>query len=669
MSFKIKDKITVLSKSAVETNDDVWYVEINGKYGYAPKKFIVEERVIVSSSKLITVSNVTGAADPSPSSTPLVPAQKVETDSQNAQIVTNSSEADISNVNEVQDKDNTEQLKRSTGEQDLTNNTIEKIVENLDSTKTDEVKIEDLNKYDSKNFEENSAGEEDGDEEEDDEYDDEEDENSPEEESITEKKPVVEEPVVKKTAYVTTDPKGENSNGNGNDDVQPKLEILAPTQAEIEKLKQEQELKSSSQTTNEPNPSANSPADLENAVKPSTIVSSQEPVSSEQQFTTTTAPIDIPQNPLDIPVEVTTPIPNLTENVQSTDAPKLEEVKKEVIPTDSVSENTITTDDSILKNESIPQAEPVAEESSLPKTEDIVLSDEVPPFKPLSASSDSVVNDLHSSTPQRVHQENDQHHHDHQHHHDNHDHDHDHDHHHAVTQEPAPISTSGDNSAVTNESANIIANEQNQPIIKVEEIVTPQPVEVVQEMKIEENNDTLPLSNSEETIESSSNASTSDAENIVDTGVNTSGSNDTAIPENPVAAPVEQIISDNDLPIVDALTQSVKEGVGVVELIDQTSKIEEQQQGDAFNNLNSENIEVESKRGIFDVIVNSVKNLFGGSSTVESLVEEETSPENFDKALNDILFSQAVPPTNDNVNKGMYKVDDFSPVKCYSLRI
>lgn len=654
LSFKIKDKITVLSKPATETNDDVWYVEINGKHGYAPKTFIVEEKVIVSGTKLITVSSVTGGAEPIPS--PPEPVLNVETntDSQNAQIINDSSEAKVSNVNEVQDKDNPERSKRSTGEQDLTNNIIEKIVENSDAPKTDEVKIEDLNKYDSKNFDENSTGDEDGDEEEedDDEYDDAENSlEDEEEESNTDKKPVVEEPVVKKTAYVTTDAKVETSVGSGNDDKQPKLEIMAPTQAEIEKLKHEQELKSSSQITNESNPSANSSAGLENAVTMqarSTVMSSQEPVSSEQEFTTT-VPLDVPQSPLDIPVEVTTPLPN---------ALKVEDVKN--FSADSVTENTTPNDDLILKNESIPTAEPSTAEPAISKTEEIVLNDEVPPFKPLPESVDSSVNHLHSTEPVTnivtdtpvASEENDQHHH--------------HDHHHpSVTKEH--VTTLGDNSVVTSEGANIIAADQ--PIIKDNS----QPAEVVQEMKIDVTNDSLP--NAEETTEITSNTSTPDADIVVDTGVNTfdlendsnkviSDSSEAVIPENLTEAPLEQIALNNNVPIEDILTQSVGEGVGVAEIIQQSPKIEEQHQADADNNLNSESIEVENKSGIIDTIINSVRNLFGGSSTVESLVEVETSPENFDKALNDILFSQAVTPTNDNVNKGMFKVANFQPVSC-----
>lgn len=653
MSFKSRDKITVFSKPAAETSDDVWYVEINGKYGYAPKKFIQEEKVIVSSSKLILVQNVPTVTPPVTPTTEKVHQNINESspDNQSAEIK-NSSEATVSDVNEVK---NEERLKRSVDEPNSASKTVDSS-ENVGATNVDEVKIEDLNKYDSKNFDESTEGndeDEDEDDEEDDEYDDAEnslDSELSEEEEI--RKPVVEEPFVKKTAYVTTDSKVENSSDIGNDGVQPTLEIMAPTQSEIEQLKQQQQLKDSIQDTNDPTLSTvNSSVDLENSTSPTT--STLEPIASESQFTTTTVPIDEPQNPLDIGIETTTPLPDAAKNKEDGDASNIEAKKERELHTNLVSGSG---NEATPKGDSATKETTTSEEPLNPTTNEL-LDEQIPPFKPLPPSPDPVDNigsDLNDSTTEipNVNASVDQpvgvdkpvddvp----------------------SVAQEPEkPIAPSNDNYATANDETATNLQGENQ-ITRQDETVTVQPAEVV-DNKLEVSNESLPME-VETTNDNSAEPPIPETKLVVESvdsvdinyetnNATSTSSDDTVHAENESVSPIEILGSEKTedvISTVDYLTQNVNEGVGVIEPIIQSTNIEGQHQ--AGSNLESEQTEnVESKEGIFDMVINSVKNLFGGSSTVESIVEEEQSNENFDKALNDILFSQAT--SDEGANEGM----------------
>lgn len=662
LSFKSRDKITVFSKPAAETSDDVWYVEINGKYGYAPKKFIQEEKVVVSSSKLILVQNVATVTPPLPTLTPKT-EEKVQNinesspDVQSAEITKNSSE--VSDVNEVK---NEERLKRSVDLPSSASKTVD-ISENAGATKVDEVKIEDLNKYDSKNFDENAeSNDEDGDEdddEEDDEYDDAEnslDSELSEEEEI--RQPVVEEPFVKKTAYVTTHSKVDNSSDIGKDGVQPTLEIMAPTQSEIEQLKQQQQMKNS--IPDSTLSTVDSSVDSENASVPTT--STLEPVASENQFTTTTVPIDEPQNPLHIAIETTTPLPDAAKNKQDVDASKFEQKKgEEEVHTNLVSGNDATTDNAIPKVDSATKETPKSEEPLKPTANDL-LNDQIPPFKPLPPSPEPVDNigsDLNESTTdipnvnasvvdQAVGVDKPV------------------DAVSSVTQEPEKPSNlvpSNDANAAANDESVTVLRGENQ-IAKEYETVATQPTEVV-DNNLEVSNESLPMEVAT-TTESSAVPPIQDSKVVVESvdsvdinydtnNATSTSSDDTVHAENEIVSPIEIISSektDDVIATVDYLTQNVNEGVGVIEPIIQLTNAEEQHQAGDDINLESEQPDnVESKEGIFGMVMNSLKNLFGGSSTVESLVEEQPSNENFDKALNDILFSQAT--SDESGNEGM----------------
>lgn len=637
LSFKSKDKITILSKSATETSDDVWYVEINGKHGYAPKKFILEEKVIVSTSKLITVQNVPTETVPATINTETV--QNINESSpevnQDAEIIKNSSEATVSNES---DKETDERSKRSV-----------EIGGNEDAPKEDEVKIEDLNKYDSKNFDENAEdNDEDGEEDEDDEeeYDDAENSIDSEEDEIRE--PVNEEPVVKKTAYVTTDPKVENSGATGNPDAHPTLEIMAPTQSEIEQLKQQQS-QNSTQETNDSTPSAvNSSVNSENDTASSTT-SQSDTSASEQQFSTTTVPIDVPQNPLDIQIDTTTPLPGATQNTNAVDATKVEPAKEESAAANLVNGNSET----IVKVDSPTTEAPTSEVPLNPTSEEVVLIDQIPPFKPLppvenvSVDPDESKTDIPNTDPLPVvdqkidvikqgRAEP------------------------SVIQEPAKITTPlSENDDVTKPETVTVSN------VVIEGVPVPtQPTEVVDKLinNLEDSNETLPIEVAEPAIENSIEQPAQEAQLVVDSldtaalgndsnNATSTTSGDTVTAEKEIVSPLEILSSTDSIPTADYLTQKVNEGVGVIEPILQPSKMEEQQQVDNNNNLESGQSEnEESKEGVFDMLINSVKNLFGGSSTVESLVEDPSN-ENFDETLNGILFSQAQ-TSNQNENEG-----------------
>lgn len=673
MSFKNKDKITVYSKSATETSDDVWYVQINGKFGYAPKKFITEERIIVSSAKLIIVENVEAAAAAVPSvpstATPDLSQNTNESSSpdvKSAEInASNSNEETVSNVSEVQNEENPERLKRSIDKSDEVNDTVE-------TPKSEEVKIEDLNEYDSKNFDENvDSNDEDDEEEEDDdegdEYDDGESASESEEESQEAREPVVEDPVVKKTAYVTTDSVTEKPVAISNDDVQPTLEIMAPTQAEIEQLTQQQVVKDASQEANDTTPSSLDSTANSESVTPSAITSTE-----PETIATTTIPIDIPQNPLNIPIETTTPLPNAIPSNQNVDQTSTsEQVKVDPIPTNSGSDNPVAIDDPVVQVDSVVNDSAA---TSNPK------ADEVPPFKPLPSSVNDVASDFNDSTTDvpnvsvdpnvavntdpSVSEE-------------------------SVTPWPVdnvviesttdvpnvvieqevvvsaqvntepsvneesvqPIAVSID---LNDSDANTVPSEQRQ-IIKEDEPVTTAPVEIVDSSEV--SNDSVPKQESVPVTENTVKPpSSQEAAQIVErvgslnvsdapSDTTNTSSDDKTIEENEIVPPPDV------LPTVEYLTQKVNEGVGTVEPIIQSVPVQSEQQQPVENeNSQSEPVEnVENSEGIFSSLFSSVKNLFGGSSTVDTIVED-SSNENFDQALNDILF--AVPASKDTSGEG-----------------
>ncbi len=586
-------------------------------------------------------------------------------DVQSVEITKDPSVATVSNVSEVQsDPLSQERLKRSI---DVPPNVASKTVENSENVsvaKSDEVKIEDLNEYDSKNFVENSETTEEDDEEgteeeteeEDegeDEYDDAENALGSEEEEI--KKPVIEEPIVKKTAYVTTDSNGDNSDSIETDKVQPTLEIMAPTQTEIEQLKQQQDLKDSLQETNDTTQSAvDSSVSLNNGTVPSTTATNTESIASENQYTTTTVPIDSPQNPLDIPIETTTPLPDAAQT-------KLEVEKEEPVSTNNANGNSATIADPIPKIDPVTVDTPKSEVLVTPNSEEVVLNDEIPPFKPLPRSVENIVGDLNDSisdapsSPPVVDQKIeakepdnipvvDQK---------------------VETKEPdkadplviqEPVTPSNENGVTTNEGAmNALLNEENQ-IIKEDEPVTTKPTtEDVDSVEV--NNESLPIVEAERTIDNSSEPASQDselvAESVNNEGFDNDPSNFTSTISDSIVVtetPVEISSGTDHIPTTEFLTQNINEGVGVIEPIIQSVNIEEQQHVE--HNAENEPIEnVESTEGFFGGIINSVKNLFGGSSTVESLVDDQSN-ENFDKALNDILFSQAVPTSEEKHNEG-----------------
>lgn len=679
MSFKSRDKITIFSKPATETSDDLWYVEINGKNGYAPKKFIQEDRVLVSSSKLVTVQNVAVASETPALATKTENINESLPDVQSVEVSENASEATNTNVNGVQDELSAERSKRSIDEPSLASETV-KVNENLDAPNaSDEVKIEDLNKYDSKNFDENAEAndeddEEEGDDEDEDEYDDAEnavDSELSEEEGEEENRiPVNEEPFIKKTAYVTTDSKVLKSGPIGNDDAQPTLEIMAPTQSEIEQLKQQQQLKNSTpETKDSSTPStAKSSVDTESIAAPSistTAASKSEPAASATQFTTTTVPIDGPQNPLHIPTDTTTPLPEATTKKQiiytSTAAP----ATIASIPTNVVSSTSAKIDVTIPKT-NIPTSNDILKSEEPLNTDAAeILNEQIPPFKPLPPSTPSVdnqgseINDSVTDVPniavvdQKINLS------------------------YGVDAVPSvieetvkPITSSSDNNTTTNDEAITVSDEEKNQILNEGESVpvATQPAEIVDEATniSEVNNDSLPT---EETIGNLAEPPQKDVKLIVDgldtvsigNDSNESNSNSDGIvhAENEIVSQLEIVKSEEIVPTIDYLTQKINEGVGIIEPIIQSSNVEEQQQEtQTENNLESEQtVNAESKEGIFSTLINSVRNLFGGSSSVESLVEEESSNENFDKALNDILFSQAVPTSNENDNsQGMCRL-------------
>lgn len=664
LSFKSKDKVTVLSKAADETSDDVWYVKINDKYGYAPKKFIVEEKVIVSSSKLIIVQNVTTGTLPS-----TVEIDKVQNTSEsppdvhNAEIVTNSSEAPVSNV---QNKESAEPLKRSTDAPTLSSETV-KVSESVNVKKSDEVKIEDLDKYDSKNFDEDSEGTEEDDEDDEDEYDDVENSLGSEEEI---RKPVIEEPFVKKTAYVTTDSKAENTGSDGSAEVQPTLEIMAPTQSEIEHLKQQQELSNSSQGTDGSTTTAVNPSvDLESTTGTSNTQKT-ESASSEQPFTTTTIPVDVPQNPLEIPIETTSPLPDISKNGNTVDASKREQTKEASAPTSNVN------DDSPSKETLEIDLKPDLVLTKTLKSEEPPKIDvEIPPFKPLP-SVDNIPSDLNDSTivvpniavpvvDQKMNVEvNEQ------------------------LKQPSVVqdaeksgTPSHDN--IVNEVRDQVSNGQN-PIVKEDEAVTTLPSQVVGEEvnNFEVSNERLPIEGGEATTENFTEQQNPDTVDLTDDSneTTTSAENEIVSPlvvpsseeniptadylthkvnegvDNEIVPPLVIPSSEENTPNADYLTHKVNEGVDFTEPTVQSHNTEQhQQQVDNNNNLENESKEGESTEGFFSTLINSAKNLFGGSSTVESLVEDE----NFDQALNDILFAPAVSTSKENDNEGMFIFNVF----------
>lgn len=672
LSFKSKDKVTVFSKAASETSDDVWFVEINGKSGYAPKKFIVEERVIVSSAKLITVQNV--ATDTLPSTTKPGNVPNINEslpDVNSAETVNNSSEAPVTNENEVQIEEPQQRIKRSIDEPSLASKTVD-ASDNVAALKPDQVKIEDLNEYDSKNFVESAEGdddEEEGEEEEDeDEYDDAENSIDRKEEEI--RKPVIEEQFVKKTAYVTTDSKVERTDGSDNDE--PTLEIMAPTQAEIAQLKQK-EPESSKQEAIKPTPPAVNPSvDSENVTVQSTTTSESGQTSSEKPFTTTTVPNDAPQNPLDIPIETTSPIPDATVNQPNVDVSKQVDVKVESVPTTSLTSDALATN-----NDSIAKVDASVKETLKPEqppnpTDEIVSNDQVPPFKPLPSSVDNLGNELNDSTTTTavpnidvpvVDQTNDVK-------------------EPPVIQEPVkPLTPLSDVNPIADEGTTTVATEEKQTVMEDEAQPTESPDVIDQTVNnFEVNNDSLPIEASAE--EYAAEPQIKDADVIVDS-LNTASlpldSNDTisersyGTTDTEIVSPLEILSSTDDIPTADYTTQKVNEGVGVIEPILPPHKIDEQQQAQQADNNNSQEQSEyeESNEGIFDKLIDSVRNLFVGSSTVESLVEDEPADDNFDKALNDILFSQAASAAKKVDDEGTFLLFIYPQFvrNSYSLKI
>lgn len=640
MSFKVKDKITVYSKSATETSDDIWLVEINGRFGYAPKKFITEEKIIVSTAKLITVQNVADTATALPSAAKPDKVQNINESLPNVQSVeinaNDSNEAAAASTSKVQSEETPDGLDSSTDAPNVVSKS-EELNDTVDTPKTEEVKVEDLNEYDSKNFEENVDSndvddEEEEEEDEEDEYDDAENALESEEESQETRKPVVEEPFVKKTAYVTTDKIVEKSGDITNGDIQPTLEIMAPTQAEIEQLKQQKELNDSAQGTNAPSSSLDSTAENTTPLTSSTTKSeSTVSTANENQFTTTIAPVDIPQNPLDIPVETTTPIPDATPSIGQVPTQDNEQEKVEPLPTNSESDNSVTADVPILK------ADPVtAETTPIPETEQAIVSDEIPPFKPLPSSVNDVVSDSNDSTTevpnvvidQKV-EINLQ-----------------------INSDPAdnkesvkpPVVNSNDvndRDAVTN---TILSEEQQ--IVKEDQPVTTAPVEVVDSFEISEEN--VPKQETQTIVESTVKTPPQDVEHKTAAELD-SEPNDTITKLDDVVIEEREIVTPLDVPTAELLTENLKEGVAFVEPILQSVQTEQQQPAVSDDTGSEQDENVESKEGLFGSLFSSVKNLFGGSSTVESIVED-ASNENFDKALNDILF--ASPSSKDNDKEG-----------------
>lgn len=641
--------MTVYAKPATETGDDLWYVQLNGKYGFVPRKFVLEEKIFVASAKLSVVEDAATTALPStpPKETPPPPtksgsAQNINESStpssssppssspspspvnvKSEEVTSSSSEAPVRNVNEVKSEVPQEQLKPSVD----TDSAIK--VENVsveNPSKSAEVKVEDLDQYDSKNFDENSEskgeddeeieeseeGEEEDEEEEEEEYDDSENVVDSEEEV---KEPVVEEPIVKKTAYVTTDSAGENSK----DDVQPTLEIMAPTQSEIEKLKAEQE------TRNVPT----TPSAVESTVSPSvpSNTASQTEPATTQSVTTTAVPIDEPQNPLNIPLETTTPIPVVAEE------PKIDAIKVEWVPTNAVSDSPETTGVPITQS-AAPSSQPEASTTPQP----VVMDVEIPPFKPLSSLGENFASDVNDSTTDAP----------------------------VVEQKVEVNEQANDVPSITPESttaANTPSNDNNpksEDLVTDNDSATTNSAEVVDSLEI--SNDSLPIE-PETTSQSYEEISTQPAGNVENVNaaeasdVSNSPTDGTVIPEGEIIPPPEEVVSSTEhTTTTDYVRETVTEGVGYAEPIAQTyNKIEEhehQHPVDNNNNLESEPTEsVESGEGFFGSLLNSVKNLFGGRSTVETLVEEDGTGENFDRALNDILFSQA-PSSHEHSNEG-----------------
>uniref|UniRef100_A0A0K8W8W0 Transport and Golgi organization protein 1 n=1 Tax=Bactrocera latifrons TaxID=174628 RepID=A0A0K8W8W0_BACLA len=70
VSFKINSKIRIKSKSAGK-DPTLWGIEVNGREGYAPKEYILEEKVLVKDKELLYTVPVTGSQTISSTATPI----------------------------------------------------------------------------------------------------------------------------------------------------------------------------------------------------------------------------------------------------------------------------------------------------------------------------------------------------------------------------------------------------------------------------------------------------------------------------------------------------------------------------------------------------------------------------------------------------------------------
>lgn len=693
----------MFSKPITETSDDIWAVEINGKRGYAPKKFIQEDRIIVPKAELITVTDLANN----------VPAKEVpetvkpSADIQNKSAEKNSSESAPPIVNAVYTNDSSERPKRSIEHPTVGDDSkkIEEVQKGIDVSKPEEVKVEDLNMYDSKNFDGNTEEEDysEGETDEEEEGEDENDLDSPEEVDNS-KEPVKEEPFVKKTAYVTTDTKAETPSSSGNENVQPTLEIMAPTQSEIEQLKRQKELEETekaNQTLSKE--TTKSPVTVEIKVPLSTTVGNTNPALTENERTTTNVPINIPQNPLEIPIETTTPLPSSVKDTDDTTPPQssTKDTDEITTPPSSTKDTSETTtplpsltkdadnapevnnvessflkDDLIAKNDSVPKDDTITNGNAIqkepPETKAAVL-DEIPPFKPLPSLSYNLATDtsppaIDSSDSATIK---------------------------PVIDRPNDANTQGENSglsndqvpktptiandmpststassnefvntAIPNEVPSTSLNEDSADIAKESETVNEKlPSEVVKEVvnQVEVTKDTLPLEVVEEVSENSIELNTEETPKVVDeTPDAITAETVSTVPDVVSLEELNDTYSASEQPnsFIDNIsakdapnTESVDQGfAGTVEPISQLPSVSQEIPVDNVDNLNKERDGGEG--GIFGSFFNSIKNLFGGSSTIESLIEDDTFADHFDKTLNDILFSPSAATPKESAKEG-----------------